>query len=125
MRRTRIGLLMVILLPAIGCVSFSFGTRVGSPEAVRHANHAPPAAPQKLGIPRGHLPPPGACRVWHRGQPPGHQPPPGNCSIVPGEVGPGDWLIYRPMENKEIVEVSSHDTVWIYEFSTGRLLHER
>jgi len=31
-------------------------------------------------IPRGHLPPPGMCRVWIDGLPPGHQPPPVACS---------------------------------------------
>lgn len=30
-------------------------------------------------IPRGHLPPPGLCRVWFYDRPPGHQPPPTNC----------------------------------------------
>lgn len=31
------------------------------------------------GIPPGHLPPPGACRVWYDGRPPGQQPRPTNC----------------------------------------------
>lgn len=31
-------------------------------------------------IPRGHLPPPGLCRVWFDGRPPGQQPPPMACS---------------------------------------------
>jgi hypothetical protein len=31
------------------------------------------------GIPPGHLPPPGTCRVWYDGTPPGHQPPPTSC----------------------------------------------
>ena len=31
------------------------------------------------GIPPGHLPPPGECRVWIDGRPPGHQPPPTDC----------------------------------------------
>jgi hypothetical protein len=31
------------------------------------------------GIPPGHLPPSGQCRVWYEGRPPGHQPPPVNC----------------------------------------------
>lgn len=31
------------------------------------------------GIPPGHLPPAGSCRVWYDGRPPGQQPPPTNC----------------------------------------------
>ena len=31
------------------------------------------------GIPPGHLPPPGECRVWYPGVPPGQQPPPFKC----------------------------------------------
>ena len=31
------------------------------------------------GIPPGHMPPPGECRVWYDGRPPGHQPPPTSC----------------------------------------------
>ena len=31
------------------------------------------------GIPPGHLPPPGECRVWYEGRPPGQQPPPVDC----------------------------------------------
>ena len=42
-----------------------------------------PAAAQgrrnNASIPPGHLPPPGACRVWYEGVPPGQQPPPTSC----------------------------------------------
>jgi hypothetical protein len=31
------------------------------------------------GIPPGHLPPPGECRVWYDGRPAGQQPPPTSC----------------------------------------------
>jgi hypothetical protein len=31
------------------------------------------------GIPPGHLPPPGECRVWYDGRPPGQQPQPTSC----------------------------------------------
>lgn len=30
-------------------------------------------------VPRGHLPPPGLCRLWYPGRPPGHQPRPRPC----------------------------------------------
>ncbi len=33
-------------------------------------------------IPRGHLPPPGSCRLWHFGRPAGHQPPPASCHVL-------------------------------------------
>ena len=31
------------------------------------------------GVPAGHLPPAGECRVWYDGRPPGQQPPPTDC----------------------------------------------
>ncbi len=34
---------------------------------------------QATGIPPGHMPPPGECRVWQPGVPPGQQPPPYRC----------------------------------------------
>ena len=38
-----------------------------------------PEAHASQGIPAGHLPPPGSCRVWYDGRPPGPQPPPTSC----------------------------------------------
>ena len=32
------------------------------------------------GIPQGHMPPAGACRVWYPGRPPGQQPAPTDCA---------------------------------------------
>ncbi len=45
----------------------------------QHDDYAPRRYRQAGPIPRGHLPPPGECRVWRRGVPPGHQPPPFRC----------------------------------------------
>jgi hypothetical protein len=50
----------------------------------------PHASPK---IPPGHLPPPGACRVWFPNRPPGHQPPPGPCEELQYRVPPGAYLI--------------------------------
>lgn len=47
------------------------------------------------GIPPGHLPPPGECRVWYSGKPPGHQPPPTDCSTARREAARnGGRVIY-------------------------------
>lgn len=59
--------------------------------------HIEPGAviPQTAGspIPKGHLPPPGSCRVWFPDRPPGHQPPPGPCEALQHQVPPGAALI--------------------------------
>lgn len=45
-------------------------------------------------IPKGHMPPPGACRVWYPDRPPGQQPPPGPCHRLRHQVPPGAYLVY-------------------------------
>lgn len=55
-----------------------------------YASHASSSA----GIPPGHLPPPGTCRVWYPDRPPGHQPPPGPCERLKYQVPPGARLVY-------------------------------
>ena len=47
----------------------------------------------ELGIPKGHLPPPGECKVWYPGKPPGHQPPPQTCASALRSVPLGAWVI--------------------------------
>ncbi len=67
--------------------------------------------PAHLGIPPGHLPPPGQCRVWFPGRPPGRQPSPGNCIDVEHHVRPGCWLVRRSYSDPKHVKVMvySHD----------------
>lgn len=46
-----------------------------------------------LRIPKGHLPPPGECKVWLPGKPPGHQPPPQSCASAIRSAPLGAWVI--------------------------------
>lgn len=84
-----------------------------------------------LGIPPGHLPPPGRCRIWLPGKPPGHQQRPGSCASLQRRVPQGAWLVYRPSKSKKEVRVTVYDDrrpvvslVRIFDVATGRLLRE-
>lgn len=46
-----------------------------------------------LKIPKGHMPPPGKCRIWYPDLPPGQQPPAGDCEELRYHLPPGAWLI--------------------------------
>ncbi len=52
-----------------------------------------PGYPGYEGVPPGHLPPPGTCRIWYPRRPPGQQPPPGSCDELRYRVPPGARLI--------------------------------
>ena len=56
---------------------FVLATLVASPLAAQGRGNQNDRRVQ--GIPPGHMPPPGQCRVWHDGRPPGQQPRPTNC----------------------------------------------
>lgn len=88
-----------------------------------------------LGIPPGHLPPAGQCRVWEPGRPPGRQRhlPSGDCRAVGHAVRPGQWLVYRPGDNRKVVEVRTYEATGgrvvvrftrIFDIATGALLSE-
>jgi surface antigen len=53
----------------------------------------PPHGHGHHGMPPGHMPPPGECRIWYPGRPPGHQPAPGPCRVLRHRVPPGAILL--------------------------------
>ena len=54
-----------------------------------------PAPRQLEGVPRGHYPPPGQCRVWYPNRPPGQQPPPADCQSLTGtRLEPGAFILH-------------------------------
>jgi hypothetical protein len=110
------------------------GSNAGSEPELKNENapeNASTAA--RFGIPPGHLPPPGQCRVWIPGEPPGKQKKKnaaGDCSSLSRQVPAGGWLVYRPSEDKKEVvvrEYGSDDRVTsikVFDVITGAFLRE-
>ncbi|WP_130905728.1 tetratricopeptide repeat protein [Pseudomonas sp. Sample_22] len=67
--------------------------RAGTAGAFQQSNVVPEPAPAEFEIPRGHMPPPGKCRIWFPDRPPGHQPPPGKCKKLRDRVPSGAYLV--------------------------------
>lgn len=61
---------------------------------VQMANVEPERAYAEVEIPRGHMPPPGKCRIWFPDRPPGHQPAPGKCKKLRYRVPSGAYLVH-------------------------------
>lgn len=82
----------VLLLLAVLLIS---GTGILSGCAAVYAEdpYPPPSARGPDHIPRGHMPPPGMCRIWYPGEPPGQQPSPGDCRDLRHQVPPGAILV--------------------------------
>jgi hypothetical protein len=83
-----------------------------------------------LGVPPGHLPPPGQCRLWYPGRPPGHQPPPEHCGRLRYGVPAGAWLIHQPKDKPTYADVSVYDayqpgiviSIGLFDVNTGAFL---
>lgn len=60
-----------------------------------------------LGIPSGHMPPPGHCRIWYPNRPAGQQPPPFKCGVSRFNIPLGTYLVQR-LDNK-LVQVDEYD----------------
>jgi hypothetical protein len=92
------------------------------PRADARAGRAPAAVAATLGVPPGHLPPPGLCRVWFPGRPPGQQPKPAPCADIEAGAPAGTWVLYRPSQDRKVVHVRyvherrSGVVVWIRVF---------
>ena len=98
------------------------------------AETAAPGTAAVLGVPPGHLPKPGECRVWIPGVPPGRQPRPKSrdCAGIAAVAPPGSWILYRPTADRRLVHVREVDRtrvgvvvrVRVFEVESGRFLRE-
>jgi hypothetical protein len=75
----------------IGCS----GKSIYQPERAEPAPRKSTAA--TLGIPPGHLPAAGQCRVWMPGKAPGKQARPRGCADIEASAPPGSWIVYGPV----------------------------
>jgi len=128
---THLGCALLLSSLFIGCTvhARTMPRHDPGPEADQPSSPGPSTA-ATLGIPPGHLPPPGQCRVWIPGAPPGRQARSTSCSGLERVAPAGSWIVYRPGRNKKIVEVRQVDAavrgvivgIRIYEADTGRLV---
>jgi hypothetical protein len=93
-----------------------------------------PSTAATLGVPAGHLPNPGDCRIWIPGTPPGqqHKPKSRSCGGIAALAPAGSWIIYRPANDRKVVHVREVDPrragvvvrVQVFDLATNRLLRE-
>ena len=114
-----------------GCTTVASGPGGGGPPPPSEEQRGEPGAGPRgpAGVPPGHLPPPGECRIWYPGDPPGQQPPPGPCDDLVRRVPPGAWLVYGgPKHGNYRVEEYDRQrsgvviSVRLYDVDTGTLI---
>ncbi len=123
MHRAHLGLAALALLAA--CTSSPPPQPAPAPRptpAARGNANENASTAARLGIPPGHLPEPGTCRVWLPGVPPGQQKKAmgkgrgkrglsGDCDAVLASAPAGSWVVYRPGQDRKVVYVREVDRI--------------
>ena len=122
------------LLAAMGCSSMAtVETTRPAPQSSRPAPaQSRRSTAARLGIPPGHLPPVGMCRIWMPGEPPGHQPRARSCDRIERDAPAGSWIVYRPTNDRKVVHVRVVDQrragvvvhLRVYDVELGTLIRE-
>ncbi len=130
MRSLPVTIALLGLAVAAGCTRTT-RTVLVVPEA---RSEGGPSTAATLGVPPGHLPKPGQCRVWIPGVPPGHQPRPKSrsCDGIEAVAPPGSWILYRPTTDRKIVHARIVDDrragvivrIRVFEAESGRFVRE-
>ena len=132
-------------LAVISALACSSSLRTSqSPEPVRRSRPEPvrtSPAPRavnrqstaaRLGIPPGHLPPAGECRIWLPGTPPGRQRAAESCRGIERHAPAGSWIVYRPSRDRTLVHIRVVDNqragsvilVRVYDVADGSFVRE-
>ena len=125
MSLSRIFSSVVVCLSLGACTTVLAAPSSGSGPVTRNTATA-------LGIPPGHLPPPGECRVWLPGRPAGRQAAPRSCNGIMAVAPGGSWVLYRPGRSRKEVGVRHIHSdrvgvvvqVRIFQADTGEFLRE-
>ena len=120
------------LVSAMACSSISSSSSHATGRQPAPAARRGPSTAATLGIPPGHLPAPGMCRVWMPGKAPGHQARPRSCEGVERSAPAGSWIVYRPGKDRKVVHVRVVDErrpgvvirLRIYDAQRGTLIRE-
>jgi hypothetical protein len=118
-----------VALLALGCAgTVVVPARPAPPPAAR------PSSAATLGIPPGHLPRPGECRVWIPGVPPGRQRSARSrdCRGIAYDAPAGSWIVYRPTHDRKHVHVRVVDdrrpgvivVLRLFDTESGRFVRE-
>jgi len=95
----------VVLLAAAGLVAAGCTRKIVVVDTPPATSARGPSTAATLGVPPGHLPPPGECRVWIPGRPPGRQARPRSCDGILAAAPAGAWILYRPGADRRVVHV--------------------
>ena len=121
------------LAPALAVLAATACSAIGTPPSEPEpAMRRGPSTAATLGIPPGHLPPPGQCRVWVPGKPPGHQARPRGCAGIERHAPAGSWIVHRPSRDRKVVHVRVVDErrpgtvirLRVYDAQRGTLIRE-
>ena len=129
MRSLPVTIALLGLAVAVGCTRTTRTVLV-----VPEARTEGPSTAATLGVPPGHLPKPGQCRVWIPDVPPGHQPRPKSrsCAGIDAVAPAGSWILYRPTTDRKIVHARIVDDrragvivrIRVFEAESGRFVRE-
>ena len=88
---------LLVAAALIGCS----GKSIYQPEPKPEPASSRKSTAATLGIPPGHLPAAGQCRVWVPGKPPGHQARSRGCANIEASAPAGSWIVYGPVGDDE------------------------
>ena len=121
-----------VLLMALGLAATACTRRVVVVETRPSASERGPSTAATLGVPPGHLPPPGQCRIWIPGRPPGRQARARSCEGIAAAAPAGAWILYRPGTDRRVIHVRYVDErrsgivirIRVFDAASGAFLRE-